>query len=67
MATILFATDKDVSKYLVFMASTSVLIVATAIGVLADAVFSQYIYEKYLHYLAGLGFIAIGIYTLYKA
>jgi putative Ca2+/H+ antiporter (TMEM165/GDT1 family) len=28
---------------------------------------SQHISEKYLHYAAGIGFIAIGIWTLLKA
>jgi putative Ca2+/H+ antiporter (TMEM165/GDT1 family) len=34
---------------------------------LAGAVVSQYPSEKHLRYLAGLGFIAIGIWTLIKA
>ena len=67
LATMLFATDKDVSKYTVFFAASAALIVATALGVLAGALLSEYINEKYLHYIAGLGFIAIGIFTLYHA
>jgi len=41
--------------------------VTSAIGVLAGSVISQYVSEKNLHYLAGIGFIAIGIWTLFKA
>lgn len=67
LATMLFAADKDVSKYTVFFAASAALIVATAIGVLAGSLLSEYINEKYLHYLAGIGFIVIGIFTLYKA
>lgn len=67
LATMLFASDKVVSKYIVFLAASSALIVATAIGVLAGSLFSEYINEKYLHYIAGLGFILIGVFTLYKA
>jgi putative Ca2+/H+ antiporter (TMEM165/GDT1 family) len=67
LATMLFATDKEISKYLVFMAASAALILASAIGVLAGSLFSEFINEKYLHYIAGAGFIAIGIFTLYNA
>ncbi|MDX1342984.1 MAG: TMEM165/GDT1 family protein [Reinekea sp.] len=67
LATMLFAADKAVSKYTVFFAASAALIVASAIGVLAGTLLSEYINEKYLHYVAGVGFIAIGAYTLYSA
>jgi len=67
LATMLFATDKEVSKYTVFFAASAALIVATAIGVLAGVLFSEFINEKYLHYIAGIGFILIGAFTLYNA
>ncbi len=67
LATMLFASDKEVSKYLVFFAASAALIVASAIGVLAGSFLSAYINEKYLHYAAGLGFILIGAFTLYRA
>lgn len=67
LATLLFAADKAVSKYMVFFAASAALIVASAIGVLAGSLLSEYIDEKYLHYIAGIGFIAIGAYTLYNA
>jgi putative Ca2+/H+ antiporter (TMEM165/GDT1 family) len=67
LATMLFAADKEVSKYTVFLAASAALIVASAVGVLAGSLLSEYINEKYLHYLAGIGFIIIGAFTLYKA
>ncbi len=67
LATMLFATDKEVSKYTVFFAASAALIVATVIGVLAGSLLSEYINEKYLHYIAGIGFILIGAFTLYNA
>ena len=67
LATMLFAADKEVSKYTVFFAASAALIVASALGVLAGTLLSEYINEKYLHYLAGVGFILIGVWTLYKA
>lgn len=67
LATMLFATDRAVSKYTVFLAASAALIVASALGVLAGSLLAEYINEKYLHYIAGVGFIAIGAYTLYNA
>ncbi len=67
LATMLFATDKEVSKYTVFLAASAALVVASALGVLAGSLLSEYINQKYLHYAAGLGFIGIGVYTLYSA
>jgi len=66
LATMLFAADRQVSKYTVFLAASAALIVATAIGVLAGSLLSEFINEKYLHYAAGTGFIGIGIFTLYN-
>jgi putative Ca2+/H+ antiporter (TMEM165/GDT1 family) len=67
LATMLFAADKAVSKYTVFFAASAALIVASAIGVLAGSLLSEYINEKYLNYIAGVGFIVIGAFTLYHA
>jgi putative Ca2+/H+ antiporter (TMEM165/GDT1 family) len=67
LATMLFAADKDVNKYTVFLAASTALIVASAFGVLAGTFLSEHVNEKYLHYIAGVGFIGIGAFTLYKA
>lgn len=67
LATMLFATDQQTSKWQIFFAASAALVVASAIGVLAGALLSQYINEKYLHYAAGIGFIVIGIWTLWRA
>jgi len=67
LATMLFAADKEVSKLTVFVAASFALIVATAIGVLAGSLLSEYINEKYLNYIAGAGFMIIGAFTLYNA
>lgn len=67
LATMLFAADKEVSKWMVFAAASAALIVASAIGVLAGSLLSAYINEKVLSYVAGTGFILIGAWTLYQA
>jgi putative Ca2+/H+ antiporter (TMEM165/GDT1 family) len=67
LATMLFASDKDVNKLTVFIGASLALILTSAIGVVAGSVISQYVSEKTLHYVAGTGFIAIGIWTLVRA
>jgi len=67
LATMLFASDKQIGKITVFAGASLALVVTSAIGVLAGGVLSNYVSEKHLHYLAGIGFIAIGIWTLLKA
>jgi putative Ca2+/H+ antiporter (TMEM165/GDT1 family) len=67
LATLLFASDKDVSKWLVFAGASLALIATSALGVLAGGTISNYISAKQLSYVAGVGFIAIGIWTLVKA
>ena len=67
IATMLFASDKEVGKLTVFAGASLALIVATAIGVVAGSLLSEYISEKLLSYVAGVGFMLIGSYTIYQA
>ena len=67
LATLLFAAEKDVSKWTVFLGASSALVVAAGIGVLAGGLIAQYVSEKLLHYVAGIGFVGIGVWTLLKA
>jgi len=67
LATFLFAADKDVSKWTVFFGASLALILASGIGVLAGGLVSEHINEKYLRYVAGAGFVLIGLWTLLRA
>jgi putative Ca2+/H+ antiporter (TMEM165/GDT1 family) len=67
LATLLFAANKDASKVAVFVGASLALIIASAIGVLAGGTISHYVSQKHLQYVAGLGFMVIGIWTLLKA
>ncbi len=67
LATMLFAADRETSKWLVFLGASLALVATSALGVLAGGIISQYVSEKQLHYIAGAGFIAIGVWTLVKA
>jgi putative Ca2+/H+ antiporter (TMEM165/GDT1 family) len=67
LATILFASREGSSLGTIFMAASAALIAITALGVLAGAVISNYIEPRYLAYIAGVGFILIGVWTIWKA
>lgn len=67
LATMLFASDKDVNKLTVFAAASLALVLASAIGVMAGSFLSAYIDEKVLSYIAGGGFMVIGAFVLYQA
>ena len=66
LATMLFAADREVSKWTVFWGASSAPIVATVIGIIAGTVLSEFINERYLNYIAGVGFILIGAFTLVR-
>jgi putative Ca2+/H+ antiporter (TMEM165/GDT1 family) len=67
LATMLYAADREVSKLTVFLGASLALVLASGIGVVAGSLLSEYISEKVLHYVAGAGFIVIGIWTLVRA
>ncbi|MEJ2691803.1 MAG: TMEM165/GDT1 family protein [Candidatus Thiodiazotropha sp.] len=67
LATLLFAADRAVSKWTVFLGASLALVAASAIGVIAGGALSAYLSEKYLNIIAGVGFIAIGVWTLLRA
>ena len=67
LATLLFASKTPGALLLVFLASASALVLTSAIGVAAGAVVSQYVNPRYLAYAAGVGFIVIGMWTVWAA
>lgn len=67
LATVLFAADRNVSKTTVFLGAALALVLTSAIGVIAGSFLSHYISEKHLHLIAGIGFVGIGMWILFKA
>ena len=67
LATFLFAADREVSRLTVFVGASLALVVASGIGVMAGSVIAQYIGPRVLSYVAGVGFIGIGVWTLATA
>jgi len=64
LATILFSSDANASRWLVFFAASAALVLAAAIGVLVGAQLERFISPKTLKLVAGLGFIGVGLWTL---
>jgi len=67
LATLLFSTKESVSLVTVFIGASLALTLATAIAVIGGSFISQYVDPKYLSYAAGLGFVLIGIWTVWQA
>ena len=66
LATMLYASDKEISKWMVFFAASAALILASGLGVVAGQWLSQHINERQLSIAAGVGFIAIGLWTIWR-
>ena len=67
LATVLFASKESDSQVTVFVGASLALILSSLIAVAAGSVISQYVDPRYLSYVAGAGFIIIGIWTIVAA
>ena len=64
LATMLFASEAKVNKWVIFAGSAVALTLAAAIGVIVGAQLERFISPRTLKVIAGIGFIAIGGWTL---
>lgn len=64
MATMLFAAEGKTSKWVVFFAASLALVAAAGLGVLVGGVVERFIAPRTLKIVAGIGFIAVGIWTI---
>ena len=67
LATVLFASRPEVSLVTVFVGASLALILSSLLAVAAGSVISQYVDPRYLSFIAGAGFIIIGIWTILQA
>ena len=67
LATLLYAADAKNSKLTVLLGASAALVLSAALGVLAGGVVSRYVSPKMLSWVAGFGFIGIGIWTIVRA
>jgi putative Ca2+/H+ antiporter (TMEM165/GDT1 family) len=66
LATLLYASAAEVHKLTVFFGASLALILASALGVVAGSILAQYVNPKYLSWVAGAGFIGVGLWTILK-
>jgi putative Ca2+/H+ antiporter (TMEM165/GDT1 family) len=64
LATLLYASDASHPKLTVFAASACALVLTSALGVLAGSLLAEYVQPKVVRWVAGLGFLAIGLWIL---
>ena len=64
LATLLFATNPHVSRVGVFVAAASALVVTSLAAVLIGARIGTWVAPEHLKVVAGLAFIAIGLWML---
>ncbi len=66
LATVLFATKKDTSKWAIFFGAATALVLAAGIGVVVGEQLGKWISPRTLKWIAGIGFVAIGIWTMFS-
>jgi putative Ca2+/H+ antiporter (TMEM165/GDT1 family) len=67
LATLLFATDRNIGKTHVFLAASAALVTSTLLAVLAGDALARMVSPQTLKIAAGVGFIAVGVWTLWSA
>lgn len=66
IATLLFAANKDHSKLVVFLGAALALVSTSAIGVLLGGALANFVDGKTLKIIGGVGFLVVGIWTLFS-
>lgn len=64
LATLLYAADSSRPKLTVFAASAAALILTSALGVLAGSAVANHVNPRIVRWIAGCGFIGVGIWVL---
>lgn len=66
LATMLFAAEANANKWVIFAGSALALVLAAAIGVLVGAQLERIVSPRTLKIVAGVGFVAIGLWTIFS-
>lgn len=65
LATMLFAAEaRTTSKWVIFAGSALALVLAAGLGVLVGEQLARYVSPRTLKWVAGVGFIGVGLWTL---
>lgn len=62
----LFATKAETSKWAIFFGAATALVLAAGIGVVVGEQLGKWISPRTLKWVAGAGFVAIGIWTMFS-
>ena len=66
LATLLYAADVPHARLTVFVAAASALALTSALGVLAGGFVAEWVPPRVLRWVAGGGFVAIGLWILLR-
>ncbi len=66
LAVLLFSTGKDANPFMVFLAASTALVLSTGLAVMAGSLGSHYLDMIPLKLIAGIGFVAIGLWSLFE-
>jgi putative Ca2+/H+ antiporter (TMEM165/GDT1 family) len=64
LATMLYATDKSTRPLQVFFAASAALVVSTCLAVVFGEAIGRFVPASTLKLIAGIAFIAVGIWTI---
>jgi putative Ca2+/H+ antiporter (TMEM165/GDT1 family) len=64
LATMLYATDKSIRPFSVFIAASMALVVSTLLAVLFGTTVTRFVPATTLKLIAGIAFIGVGIWTI---
>jgi putative Ca2+/H+ antiporter (TMEM165/GDT1 family) len=64
LATMLFATNPEITRVGVFVAAASALVASTALAVFIGAATAHLVAPQHLRLVAGAGFVLIGVWLL---
>lgn len=67
LATVLFASRPSVSLVTVFVGASAALILSSVVAVAGGSFITNFLNPRYLSYIAGTGFVAIGLWTIWQA
>ena len=66
LATLLYAADAPHARLTVFVAAASALALTSGLGVLAGGLVAEWVSPRALRWIAGVGFVAIGLWILLR-
>lgn len=65
LATVLFAAGRETPPFMVFLAAAGALVLSTAAAVVLGVAAERYLAMVPLKLIAGIGFVALGLWTIW--